>query len=49
MRIRDFVLLGLLMLWLAAALVFWWKKRKNGHCLGCDACSQEKCEHCTKK
>lgn len=39
MRIRDYVLLGLLALWLALALCRMLKRKKNGGCQGCGGCS----------
>lgn len=35
MRIRDFLLLGMLLLWLMAVIFYLWKKRKEGKCIGC--------------
>lgn len=46
MRIRDYVLLGLLILWLALALCRIIKRKKNG---GCSSCSSKNCRTCGKK
>lgn len=46
MRVRDFVILGIILLWAALVLFFWYKKKKSGGCIGCGGGS---CDGCVKK
>lgn len=43
MKLFDIILLLLLLLWGIFAVTFQWKKRKNGECSGCFACTKADC------
>lgn len=46
MRIRDIVLLGIVLFWLIAVLYVMRKKKKNGACIGC---SNSQCSNCANR
>lgn len=35
MGIGDYIILSVLFLWLLAVILFLWKKKKSGKCIGC--------------
>lgn len=46
MRIRDYVIVGMIVLWLLVVLLIFYKKKKSGKCIGCGGdCSSCKYGH----
>ena len=43
MQIVDYILLGMVAVWIAAAILFLKKKKKSGICPGCSCDSYNKC------
>ena len=46
MQIIDYILLGMVAVWITASILFLKKKKKSGSCLGC---SCDCCNKCPKK
>ena len=38
MKLLDFILIGLVLLWLVAVCIFLRKRKKSGKCVGCSGC-----------
>ena len=49
MKIGDIIILTVIALWLIAALIWAWKRKKAGKCIGCSACDSGACSSCPKK
>ena len=46
MKIMDCVIIAAILLWLAGVIIFLYKKKKSGACIGCSGGS---CSICNKK
>lgn len=42
----DFFVIGIVALWLISALIYLWKKKKAGKCIGCGGCGESGCSRC---
>lgn len=42
----DFFVLGIVAFWLVFVLVYLWKKKKAGKCIGCGGCDGSGCSKC---
>lgn len=46
MKLLDFVIVGIILIWLIAVLIYMIRRKKKGGCIGCNSCG---CENCKKK
>lgn len=46
MGLGDFLILGLIVVWLGATIIYMKKRKKTGGCSGCAGCSRSSCKGC---
>lgn len=49
MRLGDILILGLVAVWILAALFWMYKRKKSGQCIGCSGCDGSHCASCNVK
>ena len=48
MKIGDYIVLGVILLWLVLAFCWMHRQKKRGSCIGCSGCAGKNCKKCEK-
>lgn len=48
MKIGDYIVLGVILLWLVLAFCWMHRQKKRGNCIGCSGCAGKNCKKCEK-
>lgn len=48
MKIGDYIVLGVILLWLVLAFCWMHRQKKRGNCIGCSGCVGKNCKKCEK-
>ena len=48
MKIGDYIVLGVILLWLVRAFCGMHRQKKRGSCIGCSGCAGKNCKKCEK-
>lgn len=48
MKIGDYIVLGVILLWLVLAFCWMHRQKKRGKCIGCSGCAGKNCKKCEK-
>lgn len=48
MKIGDYIVLGVILLWLVLAFCWMYRQKKRGSCIGCSGCAGKNCKKCEK-
>ena len=48
MKIGDYIVLGVILLWLVLAFCWMHRQKKRGNCIGCSGCTGKNCKKCEK-
>ena len=48
MKIGDYIVLGVILLWLVLAFCWMYRQKKRGSCIGCSCCAGKNCKKCEK-
>ena len=45
MKIGDYIVLGVILLWLVLAFCWMHRQKKRGNCIGCSGCAGKNCKN----
>ncbi len=48
MKIGDYIVLGVIVLWLVLAFFWMHRQKKRGSCIGCSGCAGKNCKKCER-
>lgn len=48
MKLGDYIILGVLFIWLVIAVIWMRRQKKRGNCIGCSGCADKNCKKCQK-